>query len=211
MGRLKDYSGMTLNGVFVVRRADRASNIPYWECVCVCGRDFQIRRDHLERGSRCSACGPTRSIQSRIANGNNGTGKTRTPEYGVWCHMKARCHNPNLKMYHRYGGRGITVCQEWREDFDAFLAHVGHRPSAAHSIERIDNDKGYEPGNVRWATRVEQQNNRERNRIVTYAGSQMTLSQAIRMAGLRSGTVRNRLHKGWTVERALAEPVRQTG
>lgn len=82
------------------------------------------------------------------------------PVYGVWATMIQRCHNPNLKQYARYGARGITVCQEWRDSFEAFLTHIGPRPSPEYSIDRIDNDKGYFPGNVRWATRQEQVANR---------------------------------------------------
>lgn len=83
-----------------------------------------------------------------------------TPEYRAWADAKYRCFNPNAADYYKYGGRGITMCDEWRNDFDAFLEHIGPRPSAKHSLDRVDNERGYEPGNVRWATKSQQNINR---------------------------------------------------
>src|SRR5690348_5920364 len=95
-------------------------------------------------------------------------GSPRPPELGVWDRMKTRCYNPKNDGYAWYGGRGIRVCDAWLADFSAFYRDMGPRPSPAHSIDRIDTDGHYEPGNCRWATQVEQQNNRRSNRRVTY-------------------------------------------
>jgi len=84
----------------------------------------------------------------------------RSPEYSCWVNIKHRTRNPEHASYPDYGGRGITMCDEWYEDFNAFLSHIGPRPSSDHSVDRIDNEGNYEPGNVRWATRSEQQFNR---------------------------------------------------
>jgi hypothetical protein len=89
-------------------------------------------------------------------------GRYRTPEYVSWASAKQRCHNPKYAAFHLYGGRGIRMSDEWRADFAAFLAHIGPRPTKAHSLDRIDTDGNYEPGNVRWATAEEQANNRRR-------------------------------------------------
>lgn len=87
-------------------------------------------------------------------------GMRYTPEYRTWTHMKVRCYNKNYESFSNYGGRGIKVCDEWLNDFVAFFNHVGKKPSPQHTLDRIDNDGNYEPGNVRWATKSEQQMNR---------------------------------------------------
>lgn len=208
MGKYRDYTGCVVNGMRILGRArDRKSVVPYWKCICVCGDEVVIRRDHLENGSRCFKCGMASMRNTRREKPNVKHAMSGTPEYRSWSSMKARCTNPNAKLYHRYGGRGIVVCSEWMESFEAFFGHIGPRPSQ-YSLERIDNDKGYEPGNVKWATRLEQQNNRAACRIVVYAGKQMTVSQAIRLSGLPNSTVRNRLYNGWSEHRALTEPVK---
>lgn len=83
----------------------------------------------------------------------------RTPERRAWLDARRRCHDPRAAAYANYGGRGIRMCEEWRFSFEAFLAHVGRRPGPGHSLDRIDNDRGYEPGNCRWATPTEQGRN----------------------------------------------------
>lgn len=95
--------------------------------------------------------------------------RSRTPLWWIWCAIKQRCTNPRCKDYPDYGGRGITLCGEWSASFEAFIADVGERPSDEHSIDRIDNDRGYEPGNVRWSTGIEQARNRRRRTAGTYA------------------------------------------
>ena len=106
-------------------------------------------------------------------------GNRWTKEYAAWASMKARCHNPRSQGYARYGGRGITVCDRWRESFEAFLSDVGLAPSSKHSIDRIDNDGNYEPGNVRWATGTVQQFNKR-------TGCKVSEADVLRMQQLRS-------------------------
>ena len=132
-------------------------------------------------------------------------------EYKAWQAMIRRCIDPRYKNFASYGGRGINVCEAWRHDFVGFYEHVGPRPTPKHSLDRIDVDKGYEPGNVRWATRIEQENNKRDTRIVFYNGEEMPFQLFMRKinCGLNQQTVWNRIARnGWSVERAISEPVR---
>jgi len=130
------------------------------------------------------------------------------PEYVIWCLMKDRCFNPNAESYKLYGGRGIRVCDEWNVSFDAFFAHIGPRPTTEHQIDRIDNNKGYEPGNVRWATRKEQCRNRRSNRLITCNGQTKTLAEWAEVSGIDRKTISDRIDvSGWSPEQALSTPV----
>lgn len=130
------------------------------------------------------------------------------PLYWIWHGMKKRCHSPRDPSYPNYGGRGIRVCESWRTSFLQFVADVGTRPSAAHSIERIDNDRGYEPGNVRWATVLEQSRNRRTNRILHHDGKSMCVADWATELGMSRWVLKARVKTGWSTERALTQPVR---
>lgn len=138
----------------------------------------------------------------RTARHGNARREGRTPEYVAWQSMKSRCGNPQAQNYRHYGGRGIEVCQRWQESFEAFLADMGERPSPKHSLDRIDNDGNYEPGNCRWATQKTQLTNRRTGRPARFPG----LSERIRRAGLTNNVVYARLRRGWDLERALSTP-----
>jgi hypothetical protein len=131
----------------------------------------------------------------------------QSPEYSIYSAMLSRCYNPKNKRYDRYGGRGITVCQEWRDDFSAFYNHIGPRPSKQHSIDRIDNDLGYMPGNVRWATNIEQAYNKSSNTYYTLNGITMTLTEWSKETGIKPSTIITRLKRGWPVDEAIAAPL----
>jgi hypothetical protein len=120
----------------------------------------------------------------------------KSNEFSIWQGMIQRCHDANMKQFARYGARGITVCEEWRNDFAAFYAAVGPRPSKAHSLERIKNNRGYEPGNVRWATATEQANNRRDNLRAEVDGVSLTAAQIARAHGFSESTVRRRIKAG---------------
>jgi hypothetical protein len=131
-------------------------------------------------------------------------GMAATPTYRSWASMLQRCTNPNNKRWARYGGRGITVCERWRK-FDNFLADMGVRPEGL-TIERINNDGNYEPGNCEWIPRGEQQANTRRNRLLTFNGETDYLFSWAKRLGIEPGTISTRLYSyGWTVERALSK------
>ena len=175
-----------------------------WECQCDCGRTITILGSSLRSGASKSCGCLTRSTfgETRVTHG-----MSATPEYSVWQQMHARCTNPHNKMYHRYGERGINVCERWN-DFSCFYADMGPRPSTSHTIERIDNNAGYEPSNCKWLPWREQHFNKSTTRYVSYEGARMSLMQAVirSTAGANYGCVKQRLRKGWTVEKALSTP-----
>lgn len=127
------------------------------------------------------------------------------PEYFVWLGMRRRCRGQKEKCYPHYGGRGIRVCERWDKSFDAFYADMGPRPSPKHSVDRIDNDGNYEPGNCRWATNREQCNNTRVNRVIKYNGLRLTAKQWAARTGLRFTTILFRLNRGWSAEEILTK------
>ena len=130
------------------------------------------------------------------------------PLYSTWEGMIGRCCNRNARSYHLYGGRGVTVCERWRENFANFLRDMGERPKGC-TLDRIDNSRGYEPSNCRWATYEEQANNTRSNRVLVFNGKTQTMTQWERELGFPKNLICNRLCRGWTVERALSEPVQE--
>jgi hypothetical protein len=132
-------------------------------------------------------------------------GRRRTVEYIAWSAMRLRCSNPNTKHFEHYGGRGITVCARWENSYENFLADMGRRPSG-RSLDRIDNNLGYEPGNVRWATRAEQACNT--SRTMRAGPDHVAVAAIARQHGHNPMTVWGRLLGGWSLERALSTPVR---
>jgi hypothetical protein len=146
-------------GRWIVEASDTPSSTGErrWNCRCACGNTGTVAASNLRRGiSRSCGCLMREAVGAR----NRKHGGRGTREYNAWQAMIQRCGNANHVAFKNYGGRGIVVCNQWISSFEAFIAHVGARPSALHSLDRIDNDRGYEPGNVRWATSSEQAKNR---------------------------------------------------
>lgn len=130
--------------------------------------------------------------------------KSRHPLRSIWSGIKLRCLNPRARNYAAYGGRGIIVCDKWKNSFEAFVADVGDRPSPKHSLDRIDNERGYEPGNVRWATQKEQARNARHNIWLTYNGRTMLMTEWADELGVSRQTMSHRYHKGLTGEQLFA-------
>jgi hypothetical protein len=199
------FGRLTVEGVARERSADRHLLI---DCVCECGRRATIPAPCLRDG-RSQSCGCLMREVNRQRATRHGYVGTRT--YRIWQQMKTRCLNPNHWGYVWYGAKGITVCSRWAEDFAAFLADMGECPPDM-SLDRIDGDRGYEPGNCRWASRTTQNNNRGQfNLRVTLDGVTRTLSEWCRIRGINYGTARYRLMLGMLPEEILSTELKQPG
>lgn len=124
-----------------------------------------------------------------------------------WRSMLNRCTMPNAKSYPRYGGRGIKVCDRWLHDYPAFLVDMGECPGPEWTLEREDNDVGYQPDNCKWATRKEQNRNTSRNRVLQHRGLALCITEWSERSGINFRTIMTRLSKGWSVEKTLETPV----
>ena len=176
------------------------------KAICECGTEREIWTPNLKHSKSLSCGCLSREVASRpkpeISKILTTHGQSKTPVYKVWAAMLARCAHPTNPAYHNYGGRGISVCERWLK-FENFIADMGQRPSDKHSIDRIDNSGNYEPNNCRWATKKEQCNNMRSNRVLRFDGKDKTIAQWSEVMGLPTYTIRGRLRRGDTVERAL--------
>lgn len=197
MGRRAQIAGMKFGELTAVSiNVERSGRLTFWNCECRCGgRHIAAAKDLISGNTKSCGC-LSREKQH---------GMVGSPEYESWTAMKTRCNNPNHSSYHRYGGRGISVCARWADDFTAFLADMGPRPEGM-CIERVDNNGNYEPGNCRWATAKQQSRNKVTNRVVQIGGTRRTLAEWADVYGLNRTTLRHRLNKGWSALRAVTTP-----
>jgi hypothetical protein len=197
----KDLTGQKFGRLVVVGRApDGTDYNQRWHCVCECGANRIVFRHSLTTGVTQSCGCLHRERMTRH-------GMFGKPEYSAWVQMLQRCTNPKKKCFQDYGGRGITVCERWRA-FENFYADMGPRPSPTHSLDRSDNDGNYEPENCRWATNLEQTNNRRVSRHLTLDGRTQTVGEWAREFNISRGVVYRRLDRGWDARRALTTEVR---
>lgn len=208
-----DLTGKVFGRLTVVAECER-NDVRHrrWECRCECGVAVKVRHGNLNCG-KAKSCGclqrekaATQAIRMGKANATHG--RSGTPEHNAWHAMWQRCTNPNGKVYRHYGGRGIGVCERWKA-FENFFADMGPRPSAAHSLDRIDVNRGYEPGNCRWADQKTQQRNRRNHRLVSFRGETKCVGEWAEVFGLTVAQLFSRLFiHGWEVERAMTTPPR---
>lgn len=190
----KRYSLLFVLSFSHVQRINPRSSQSFWKCKCDCGNTVTKCGSELVRET-IKSCGCTKKPIM---------GNRRHPIYGIWCHIKSRCLNKLDHKYFMYGGRGITVCDLWIHDFSQFCNDVGPRPGPEYSLDRIDNDGNYSPGNVRWATNKMQCNNKRNNRFLTYNSITLTVQQWSERLGIKRSTIAVRLMKGWPIEKALS-------
>lgn len=169
-------------------------------CRCDCSTEREVLLHDLTSGSSKSCgCLTPRSGDRSPSHRHGGRG---TRVYQIWSNMRDRCSNSRSKQFHNYGGRGIRVCERW-QDFANFRGDMGDPPSPKHSLDRIDNDGNYEPGNCRWATAREQRLNSRRVNYITLDGETLCLQDWCRRLGLNYSTASDRLKRGWPHERIL--------
>ena len=206
--KLNDLTGKRFGRWLVVERsANGARSAPYWDVLCDCGQRRRVRGSSLTcNGSRSCGC-----LAAELSAGReriHGEGVKQSPEYRAWWIMRQRCNNPRRETFPNYGGRGIAVCDRWNE-YANFLTDMGRKPSAAHSLDRIDNNGPYSPENCRWATWTEQANNRRvasSAHFVTAYGLRLRITDWARAFGVNLATIRSRLRRGCPPERAVGFP-----
>jgi hypothetical protein len=192
-----DITGRVFGELTVVSRHGSIGKRASWRCLCSCGKT-KIASGVLLRAGRVKSCGHL-----------NGDGRSKLLAYATWRRMKERCYNPKHDRYPEYGGRGVTVCERWRDSFPNFLADMGDRPGLEYSIDRRDPNGHYEPGNCRWAIDADQRINKRNSRYVTYQGRLRLLIELCRELGKDYGTIACRVYVlEWPVDKALEIPIR---
>ena len=206
MGKKLDLIGQKFGYLTAIRRAAGSKcGRAMWVCRCDCGKEVERMSQYL----RGAAQKHPRSCGCR--HGNTRHGMTDSRPFRIWNGMKDRCLNPNAKDYKNYGGRGITVCAEWATSFEVFWLDMRTGYADDLSLDRKDNSGPYSRANCRWATQLQQHNNRRSNMWINTSDGRMTIAQAARARGMQTQTLCARLHRyGWTLEKALNTPVRST-
>lgn len=204
---LIDLTGKTFGMLTVLRVGGKDNDRAYrWVCECDCGNVMEIRGVSLRATNGTKSCGCMIAISNKRTKTTHGHSRSAdrgacSPSYYSWSSMRSRCTNENDSYYHRYGGRGIKVCERW-ERFENFLSDMGERP-AGLTLDRVNNDGNYEPGNCRWATRAEQHSNRHDNRRLSYGGKTLIIAEWSRLSGTRQQTITWRTNKGWPAGEAI--------
>lgn len=204
MSKIKDLTGQRF-GKWTVLCMSQTKPVK-WKLKCDCGYKRIMRSVNLISGKsrQCSKCSHCPGMESRRTHGHTSF-KSVSREYWCWQAMKSRCLNNKNISYKNYGGRGIRVCERWINSFENFLADMGRKPSLKHSIERINNDGNYEPGNCRWATRAEQIANTRSAKRYSFNGLTMRLFEWADFHKLNRQVLYQRMYRKWSFERAITQ------
>lgn len=217
MGKHVDLTGQKFGRLTVIKRAKNRTRpsggtVVRWACQCDCGR-IVVVDSYALRSGHTQSCG-CRKIDILLTHSKK-HGLSGSFGYRTWDTMIQRCTNPNHKHFLSYGGRGITVCDKWRNSFQSFFDDISKLPhfgEYGYTLDRINVNGNYEPDNVRWATKKEQQNNMRSNRLITYNDETKTISQWAEELGFNTNTLYARIVTyGWNIERAMTEPVQKHG
>lgn len=207
MARKIEMVGRRFGRLLVEQQAQNMGRDVAWACVCDCGVPLNVRGAALRRGNtRSCGCLHREQLIARnelaLARTARTHGMSNTRTFRIWAGMRKRCRNPRTNCFHSYGGRGIKVCARW-ESFENFLADMGEAP-AQMSIDRIDVNGDYAPGNCRWATPAIQSRNKRDNLRLTFRGETQCLTDWAIDLGVSMNTLHSRLRDGWTVEQTLS-------
>ncbi len=196
-----------INGITILTRAPNNGKKTMYYCLCHCGNLFKTSQSHLHSGHTIS-CGCIRNYTAKKRLTTHG--KTGTRLRCIWGGMKNRCYNTKLKQYKDYGGRGIAVCDEWKDDFTNFYNwSMSHGYDDALSIDRIDNNGNYEPNNCRWITQKQQARNKRNNNYITYKGVTKTISEWADYLGVNPNSFKNRVTRKWDIDKIFNQPYRR--
>lgn len=206
MPAAKQLTGLVFGRLTVVGKSGTRSGRVTWECCCSCGNTVHTVSHALTSGhsKSCGCWRDERNKGTEIKHGHARRGVKLSPTYKTWQSMMTRCYNSGVKSFKDYGGRGITVCNEWHH-FENFLSSMGERPTGT-TLDRKNNAKGYSPSNCRWATKFEQARNTRANHIVDYDGHHMTQIEFSERINMKRQTVSWRLRHGWTPEQVATTP-----
>lgn len=210
MKEIVDLTGQHFGRWTVIERAEnrttKSGTRVMWRCLCECGKESVVSTWNLKRGKSISCGCFHREVSSDIMREVGTThGGSKTRLFRIWTGIKTRCFNENDPAYKRYGGRGITMCDEWKNDFAKFRDWaLSNGYTDELTCDRIDNDKGYSPDNCRWVTMKIQRRNTRRNRFLTINGETLTVSDWAERNGLDKDLILGRLKQGWTTEEAVS-------
>lgn len=196
-----NLTNKTFNELSVIKYYGIKNKTSHWYCLCSCGQITIVSNNNLTSGHIIS-CGHISEERFGVTT----HGKSWNLTYVSWVAMKDRCSKKSGKDYERYVLRGIKVCDRWLDSFENFLEDMGERPSKKYSLERINNNLGYFKENCRWATMIEQSNNRRTNCLLEYNGEIKTIKEWSIISKISYSTLKERINRGWSVERALIEP-----